>query len=327
MTCQDYISLLLDLMDGRLLPEEKERVEKHLDVCPACREHYEEIQKMIVNAKKMHHFSVPEDFLPKVMAQIEKKTPLVRTPYFQALGLAAVVLLGCTVWIFLASPDQSTTKAVSPPSYAWKEKALSEGKGEIAYATKEEKNEIACDTDKEAGLALEEAEPEVLAERHEDVSAGQKDLSDRRKAAEDKPERDFLAEAPASKQASKPEKRVEPKQDLLAQAPPQETQGAKEQNRTNALFEKAKKSHEAFFPKPPLPPERSLARLPKEPTPLPGMAYREKKEKARAFSKDDAVDDTAALHPLFFEQLETIGSLGFNLPSRLLFSRNSDREE
>jgi anti-sigma factor RsiW len=47
MTCREFVELVTDYLEGRLAPEDRERFDFHLGVCPGCVTYLEQIRETI----------------------------------------------------------------------------------------------------------------------------------------------------------------------------------------------------------------------------------------------------------------------------------------
>ena len=43
LTCREFVELVTDYLDGALAPAERERFDRHLDMCEGCREHLDQM--------------------------------------------------------------------------------------------------------------------------------------------------------------------------------------------------------------------------------------------------------------------------------------------
>lgn len=64
MTCREAVALVTAYLDGVLGSSDQNRFEDHLDECPHCREHLEQIRATILVAGQVR----PEDLAPDVRA-------------------------------------------------------------------------------------------------------------------------------------------------------------------------------------------------------------------------------------------------------------------
>jgi predicted anti-sigma-YlaC factor YlaD len=53
MTCREAVSLVTDYLEGALAPGDRARFEEHLDECPHCREHLDQIEAAILMAGRV----------------------------------------------------------------------------------------------------------------------------------------------------------------------------------------------------------------------------------------------------------------------------------
>ncbi|KPL02848.1 MAG: hypothetical protein AMJ90_04675 [candidate division Zixibacteria bacterium SM23_73_2] len=111
MDCKKTLKLLVDFYEGNLAPEEKERVEKHLQVCPQCRLEFEEIENTF-EVLKSEKSEEPEEifwtnFVPEVRKRIEGKKVSKKAFVFkpELISFSATVLMILLLGTFLFNKD------------------------------------------------------------------------------------------------------------------------------------------------------------------------------------------------------------------------------
>jgi len=72
MNCKDFQEVLNDFIDGLLSPEEKQKVETHLEACPVCREELERFRSLIAEARALPKSVSPaRDLWPDILDRLE----------------------------------------------------------------------------------------------------------------------------------------------------------------------------------------------------------------------------------------------------------------
>ncbi len=61
MTCRDFVSFLLDYVEGALPPHERRRFDEHLSVCPDCVEYLAQYLDVIRAGKLAFADDLPEE--------------------------------------------------------------------------------------------------------------------------------------------------------------------------------------------------------------------------------------------------------------------------
>jgi Putative zinc-finger len=82
MTCLD-LERLYSYLDGGLAGRDKQAVEEHIAVCPACREALEERRHMLRAAETLPDLELPGDFAETILGRIPS-APVPRTPKTKA---------------------------------------------------------------------------------------------------------------------------------------------------------------------------------------------------------------------------------------------------
>jgi anti-sigma factor RsiW len=68
MTCRDFIEFLLDYQENRLGPDQRERFDAHLRVCPDCRSYLESYGRTVDLARLASRDSIPAE-VPEDLVQ------------------------------------------------------------------------------------------------------------------------------------------------------------------------------------------------------------------------------------------------------------------
>ncbi|KKI85515.1 anti-sigma factor family protein [Shouchella clausii] len=71
-TCHSHDELIHIYLDGDATKEQKEELYAHLQSCPSCREHLQELKKSIAFIQSSSHIEAPEGFTAGVMAKLPK---------------------------------------------------------------------------------------------------------------------------------------------------------------------------------------------------------------------------------------------------------------
>jgi anti-sigma factor RsiW len=74
MDCAEIKGLLSEYLDGVLNPETKNRVDRHLAECHACREDLADLKALVHELGSMEPIQPPEDFLVQVHGRLEKSS-------------------------------------------------------------------------------------------------------------------------------------------------------------------------------------------------------------------------------------------------------------
>jgi len=107
MACDEYKGLLSALLDGELPPEERARVEAHLETCPECRQLLEELRALDTQLAALPGVAASPDFDARLGKRIRRPRILTFRPTMRiAWAAAAVVLVAVGLGLFLsARPD------------------------------------------------------------------------------------------------------------------------------------------------------------------------------------------------------------------------------
>lgn len=73
-TCSEEIILYMHkYLDGELTANEEQVLKEHIQHCPDCGKHFQELKKTVAYVKSGSHIFAPHDFTKKVMAQLPKE--------------------------------------------------------------------------------------------------------------------------------------------------------------------------------------------------------------------------------------------------------------
>lgn len=102
MNCQPVRDRLSDFLDGELASRDHERLQSHLDACSACREEYESLRSLTLEAGQLEAEMRPSrDLWPGIQARISERVTR-QTPWWLQLAAAgialAVVSVPLSVW-------------------------------------------------------------------------------------------------------------------------------------------------------------------------------------------------------------------------------------
>lgn len=76
MACKTYYEDLIDkYIEGLVTIEEKEILERHIEVCPDCRQEVKELRQIIKTAGFLGQVELPPDFAPSLMEKIKTISP------------------------------------------------------------------------------------------------------------------------------------------------------------------------------------------------------------------------------------------------------------
>lgn len=109
--CERFQLLIQEELDGRLLPIDREVLERHLETCPACRLEREKLGELVYFLDNIKKVNVPEGFSSKIMDETEKAAPLSFFPISfgwrrltASSALAACLVLVLALFTFLLLP-------------------------------------------------------------------------------------------------------------------------------------------------------------------------------------------------------------------------------
>ncbi len=111
INCKKISELLVDFYEDNLTSEEKERVEKHLQVCPQCRLEFEEIENTFEVLKREKTEELEDvfwtNFVPEVRKRIEGKKVSKKAFIFkpELITFSATVLVILLLGAFLFNKD------------------------------------------------------------------------------------------------------------------------------------------------------------------------------------------------------------------------------
>ena len=72
ITCRELVELLIDFVSGELPPEHKERVEKHLHICPPCVAYAKSYELTIQLGKRLPCDTLPPEVAQRLRAALEE---------------------------------------------------------------------------------------------------------------------------------------------------------------------------------------------------------------------------------------------------------------
>jgi anti-sigma factor RsiW len=58
MTCQELVEVLTDYLEGALAPDDRRRLEEHLDACPYCAEYVAQMRQTIDSLGRISEESI-----------------------------------------------------------------------------------------------------------------------------------------------------------------------------------------------------------------------------------------------------------------------------
>lgn len=74
MKCeQRYEELIQAFIDGEASEEEKKQLDVHLANCPSCRQHFDELKKVIAFVQSSSHIEAPTGFAERVMGRLPER--------------------------------------------------------------------------------------------------------------------------------------------------------------------------------------------------------------------------------------------------------------
>jgi len=104
-TCSEEIILYMhNYLDGELTANEEQVLKEHLQQCPACMRHFQELKKTDAFIKSSSLLSTPSDFTNKVMEQLPKEQLKVgikrwiRVHPFLVAAAVFIILMGGTIF-------------------------------------------------------------------------------------------------------------------------------------------------------------------------------------------------------------------------------------
>ena len=95
------ISDIYEYIDGALSPERREEMDRHLDICPKCRQALEDRQRIAAAASSLAPFEAPDDFADRVMARVAPAK--VKSPAWLIILAATSTMLAVTMMALVAS--------------------------------------------------------------------------------------------------------------------------------------------------------------------------------------------------------------------------------
>ncbi len=73
LTCKEFLQELADYLDENVDAEVKEKLERHIALCPNCWVVCDTTKKTIRIYKGMEPYTIPQDVESRLMAALEKK--------------------------------------------------------------------------------------------------------------------------------------------------------------------------------------------------------------------------------------------------------------
>ncbi|WP_283249454.1 anti-sigma factor [Bacillus sp. FJAT-49736] len=99
-TCSKEIILYMhEYLDGELSANEEQVLKEHLQRCPECGKHFQELKKTVAYIKSNAHISAPNYFTRKVMEQLPKEK--LRTGVKRWLQLHPILAAACVFIILM----------------------------------------------------------------------------------------------------------------------------------------------------------------------------------------------------------------------------------
>ena len=69
LTCQELVELVTDYVEGLLAPEDRERFETHLALCPGCATYVEQFRETIARTGALREDDLSPDARERLLAQ------------------------------------------------------------------------------------------------------------------------------------------------------------------------------------------------------------------------------------------------------------------
>lgn len=107
MACQEYKKWIDDFLDEELLQTQVNELHQHLDQCPDCQTHLQELEKVKLLLKSQAHVKAPDHFIDSVMQSLPKaslsekmKHWMKGHPLLVAVSLFILLMAGSimTIW-------------------------------------------------------------------------------------------------------------------------------------------------------------------------------------------------------------------------------------
>ena len=119
MNCNEVIPLLSSFHDDELAPEQRRAVADHIVSCPACSQKLESLRRLSDLVETTPTPEAPGTLVTRIERSLNERVPiwawrsnLPRSAVAAALGIAAVVLVGLTIWKFTTGPSHSHEEMV-----------------------------------------------------------------------------------------------------------------------------------------------------------------------------------------------------------------------
>lgn len=105
MQCsQTYVELMHKFLDEEITTEEEKQLRNHLNGCPSCQSHFQELKKAIAFVQSTAHIQAPLNFTNNVMANLPKEKPVatyqrwVKAHPMLAAAAVFIILMGGSVF-------------------------------------------------------------------------------------------------------------------------------------------------------------------------------------------------------------------------------------
>lgn len=124
--CDEYIELISATLDGALSPDERTRLEEHLNACPACRALYDDLNRIHNVLRELPPIEVPAGLTDRIMEAVaadkviplaptaKKKAPIRWQKWLATAAVLAVILAGAGT---LRGQLNATKEAAAPGNF------------------------------------------------------------------------------------------------------------------------------------------------------------------------------------------------------------------
>ena len=69
LTCQELVELVTNYVEGVLPPDERERFDRHLEICPGCATYVEQFRETIARTGALREDDIPLETRDELIAQ------------------------------------------------------------------------------------------------------------------------------------------------------------------------------------------------------------------------------------------------------------------
>jgi anti-sigma factor RsiW len=69
LTCQDLVELVTEYLEGALSPMDAERFEEHIDLCPMCQTHLEQLRITVRELGRLRERDIDPDILAEMQSR------------------------------------------------------------------------------------------------------------------------------------------------------------------------------------------------------------------------------------------------------------------